>query len=56
MITARVPHELVARLDAYCERVAARMPGMKFSRADAVRVLLTIGLDREEGTADSRRR
>ncbi len=36
----RLPDSLVARLDVYIEKVNASMPGLGFSRAQAVRVLL----------------
>lgn len=40
----RLPESLVARIDAYIEKVNAAMPGLGFSRAQAVRVLLEKGL------------
>lgn len=43
----RVPAALVARVDAYCEQMAAAMYGHKVSRSDAIRVLLTKALDAE---------
>lgn len=41
----RLPVSLLARLDAYAEQMATEHPGMTFSRADALRVLLTLALD-----------
>jgi two-component sensor histidine kinase len=41
----RLPDELVERLDSYVERMKEGTPGLGFTRADAVRVLLTAGLD-----------
>lgn len=36
----RFDEDLVRRIDAYAEQMAREMPGLKFTRADAVRVLL----------------
>ena len=44
-VAFRFPAELVERLDRYAQRMGAEMPGLKFSRADAVRVLLERGLE-----------
>lgn len=41
----RLPDELVERLDSYVERMRDATPGLEFTRADAVRVLLTSALD-----------
>ncbi len=41
----RLPESLVARVDAYADRLNEDRPGMGASRADAVRVLLTRALD-----------
>lgn len=40
----RLPKELVNDLDKYAAQMKRENPGMRFSRADAVRVLLTFGL------------
>lgn len=40
----RLPEELVDDLDKYAAQMERENPGMSFSRADAVRVLLTRGL------------
>jgi hypothetical protein len=40
----RLPESLVARIDAYIEKANSSMPGLGFSRAQAVRVLLEKGL------------
>ncbi len=40
----RFPIDLIERLDAYAEQMGKEMPGLKFTRADAVRVLLERGL------------
>ncbi len=39
-IAVRLAGSLLARLDTYKDRVKADLPGMEFTRADAVRVLL----------------
>lgn len=40
----RVPESLIRRLDLYAQKMSEQMPGLKFTRADAVRVLLERGL------------
>ena len=40
----RFPESLIKRLDAYAKKMEAQMPGLRFTRADAVRVLLEKGL------------
>jgi hypothetical protein len=47
----RFPLSLLRRLDAYADQMSAQMPGLRFSRADAVRVLLEKGLE-EAGVPD----
>lgn len=42
-VAFRLPLDLVARLDAYAQTLAA--PGLFVSRADAARVLMLKGLD-----------
>ena len=44
----RLPDELIERIDAHARRMAETMPGVTFTRADAVRALLTIALDQVE--------
>jgi hypothetical protein len=43
-IFVRLPDELVTELDQYAAELADERPGMKASRADAIRVLLHKGL------------
>lgn len=50
-VAARLPHGLLQRLDAYAARVGETIPGTTFTRADAIRVLLTKALDAEEASA-----
>lgn len=40
----RFPVDLVERIDAYADKLSRDLPGLKFTRADAVRVLLERGL------------
>ena len=44
-VAFRLPDPLLARLDAHVKRMNAENPGLEFSRADAVRSLLTRSLD-----------
>jgi hypothetical protein len=51
-----LPDSLIARLDRHVERMTKEHPGLDFSRADAVRSLLTRALDQIEGpTAPTKR-
>lgn len=54
-VAFRLEEELLARLDRYAERLAAENPGMRFTRADALRVLLTRALDEAEPAPRRRR-
>ncbi len=45
---------LVERIDAYAERVRADMPGLAFTRTEAVRVLLEKALSVVEAEAGGR--
>jgi metal-responsive CopG/Arc/MetJ family transcriptional regulator len=46
-IYVRLDDELLARIDRYVERLAAKEPGLKPSRSDAIRVLLYKALEAE---------
>jgi len=48
-VAFRLPDSLIARLDRHVERMSKEHPGLDFSRADAVRSLLTRALDQIEG-------
>ena len=48
-VAFRLPDSLIARLDRHTERMTKEHPGLDFSRADAVRSLLTRALDQVEG-------
>lgn len=52
--TFRLPDELVARLDAYAERLAEDT-GLEVTRADAVKQLLTRGLDAADAPKKAKR-
>ena len=54
-VAFRLPSVLVDRLDAYAERLRQENPGIRVSRADAVRLLLTRALEAVENvrTTDS---
>jgi hypothetical protein len=47
-VAFRLPAELIARIDRYAERLAASTPGIRYTRTDAVRSLLTRVLDEIE--------
>jgi len=47
-VAFRLDEELVKRLDRYAKQLERDMPGFTVSRADAVRILLTRGLDDAE--------
>ena len=48
-VAFRLPDSLLKRLDRHAERMNAENPGLDFSRADALRSLLTRSLDAIEG-------
>ena len=47
-VAFRLPSELVGRLDEYAEQMRRENPGMRVTRADVVRMLLSRGLARVE--------
>jgi hypothetical protein len=51
----RLPASLVERLDRHAELMSKSQPGMTFTRADVVRVLLVKALDRTEEKGARRR-
>ncbi len=53
-VAFRLDEELVKRLDKYAKQMERDMPGFNVSRADAVRILLTRGLDNAESTQAAR--
>lgn len=44
----RLPADLLKRLDAHAKRLQRRNPGLRVTRADAVRQLLLSALEAEE--------
>ena len=44
-LVVRLPGSLVGRVDDFAERMRNELPGVRFARAEAVRVLLTRALD-----------
>jgi predicted DNA-binding protein len=48
MTAFRLPVELIARLDTHAKRLGTKFPGMTFTRADALKTLVTQGLDQAE--------
>lgn len=48
VIPFRLPAALVRRLDRHAARLRQEQPGLRVTRADALRLLLTEALDREE--------
>lgn len=55
-VAFRLPDSLIARLDQHVERMSKEHPGLDFSRADAVRSLLTRALDQIEGSSSPTKR
>jgi hypothetical protein len=49
-LVVRLPLALVRRVDQFAERMRAELPGTRFARAEAVRVLLTRALDQAART------
>jgi hypothetical protein len=50
-LVVRLPAALVGRVDQFAERMRAELPGLRFARAEAVRVLLTRALDQSGAKA-----
>lgn len=48
VVPFRIPDELVKRLDKHADRLRREQPGLRVTRADALRVLLTEALDQKE--------
>jgi len=55
-VSARLPREMVDRIDAYLEGLHDKMPLFKPNRADAVRALLAMGLEAAGGKTKPRKR
>jgi hypothetical protein len=50
-LVVRLPAALVGRVDQFAAHVRAELPGARFARAEAVRVLLTRALDQASAKA-----
>jgi hypothetical protein len=50
----RLADDMLARIDRHRDRMADAVPGVKFTRADAVRALLTMALDQIDGRGKRR--
>lgn len=44
-VPVRLPDDILKRLDKHVERMQVAEPGLKFTRADAVRTLVVRGLE-----------
>lgn len=51
-LVVRLPGTLVGRVDQYAARMRRELPGVRFARAEAVRVLLTRALDQLASVKD----
>ncbi len=54
-VSLRLPADLVDRIDAHAARLTEQSPGMAFSRADVVRMLLTRGMAEAEAGGKQKR-
>ena len=46
-LAVRLPHDLVNQIDIYVDKLQTDFPGLNITRADAIRQLLTAGLNSE---------
>ena len=53
-IVVRLPKPLVERVDAHVERLKKAQPGLRVTRSDAVRMLLSLALDGAESKRGKR--
>jgi hypothetical protein len=53
-LVVRLPTALVGRVDRFAEHMRAELPGTRFARAEAVRVLLTRALDQVSAKAKAK--
>lgn len=51
VIPFRLPDSLVKRLEQHAERLQREQPGLRITRADALRLLVLEALERAEGAA-----
>lgn len=52
----RLPPELLARVDAYAQRLQRENPGVRVTQGAAIRQLLTLALDADDATRKRRSR
>ncbi|MBI2373305.1 MAG: hypothetical protein HYV07_04845 [Deltaproteobacteria bacterium] len=50
----RLPEDMLEQLDRVAEKLTSEQPGMSYTRADAVRILLARGITAELGSKDTR--
>jgi hypothetical protein len=55
-LAIRLEEPLLARIDAYVERLKKERPGIDVNRTDAVRSLLTMALDQLEAPEKKRKK
>ena len=55
-IVVRLPKALVGRVDRFAERLREELPGTRFARSEAVRVLLTRALDQASASRSAKAR
>lgn len=48
MVSLRFPKQLLEKIDRFIKRFAKDNPGLTISRADAIRMLVTQGLEKHE--------
>lgn len=46
-LAVRLPHDLISKIDLYVNQLQEDFPGLNITRADAIRQLLTTGLNSE---------
>jgi len=52
-LRVRATSELLGRLDAEAQRMSTLVPGVRITRSDVVRAILTAGLDERERAAQA---
>lgn len=48
-VSARLPRDMLAQVDAYLESMKNEMPLLLLNRADAIRQLLALGIEASRG-------
>ncbi|MBN4049896.1 hypothetical protein JYT84_00550 [bacterium AH-315-M10] len=52
-IVVRIPADLAGRVDRYAEALGQRVEGVRVTRSDAVRALLTAALEQQEQNGEA---